>query len=172
MPVLHEGKYLRVISKDGWEYVERTHCNEAVVVLAVTDEGKVILTEQYRVPVGKNVVEFPAGLLKDPGAPAGETNEEAALRELLEETGYQAEEAELLAGGPPTAGLSSEIALFYEAGSVKKVSKGGGVESEKITVHEIPLQEVDGWLQGMEAKGKLVDPKVYAGLYLLGKRGI
>lgn len=164
---LFEGKYIRVLSKNGWEYVERVHHPEAVVIVAVTDDQKVILVEQYRIPMGKNVIEFPAGLLNDPDSPAGETREEAALRELLEETGYQADDVEILMSGPPSAGLSSEIAVFYEAVGVKKVSKGGGVGSEKITVHEVPLAEVDGWLQGMEAKSKWVDPKIYAGLYFI-----
>ena len=164
---LFEGKYLRVISREGWEYVERVHCNEAVVILAVNEKGEVILIEQHRPPLNTSVVEFPAGLLKDPDAPADETREEAAIRELLEETGYRAEDVEMVASGPPSPGLSSEIAVFYQATSVQKVSKGGGVGSEKITVHEIPLKKVDGWLQGMEAKGKLIDPKVYAGLYFL-----
>jgi len=167
--VLFQGKYLRIISREGWEYVERVHCNEAVVILAVNEKDQVILIEQYRPPLDAPVIEFPAGLLKDPDAPAHETREEAALRELLEETGYQAEDVELVAGGPPTPGLSSEIAVFYQATSVKKVSQGGGVGSEKITVHEVPLKKVDGWLQGMEAKGRLIDPKVYAGLYFLRK---
>lgn len=101
---LYEGKYLRVLKKGPWEYVERTHSNEAVVILAVTDDDRVILTEQFRIPVGAPVIEFPAGLLKDPGSPEGETKEEAAIRELLEETGYQAEAVELLASAPPHSG--------------------------------------------------------------------
>lgn len=165
--IRYKGKYIRVIDQNGWEYVERVHHPEAVVIVAVTDDRKVILVEQHRIPVGKNVIEFPAGLLNDPDSPAGESREEAALRELLEETGYQAEAVELLLSGPPSAGLSSEIAVFYEAVGAKKVGPGGGVGSEKIIVHEVPLEEVDGWLQGMEAKGKWVDPKIYAGLYFL-----
>jgi len=168
--LLYSGKYLRVLKKDHWEYVERTHSNEAVVILAVTEDKKVILTEQFRIPVGKDVIELPAGLLGDPGSVPGEAKEEAARRELLEETGYEAEEMELIASGPPSAGLSSEIALFYGASGLKKVGKGGGVESENILVHEVPLKEVEGWLQGMEAQGKLVDPKVYAGLYWIREK--
>jgi ADP-ribose pyrophosphatase len=165
--ILYQGKYLRVVSREGWEYVERVHCNEAVVILAVNDREETILIEQYRPPLAASVIEFPAGLLKDPDSPADETREEAAIRELLEETGYQAEDVELIASGPPTPGLSAEIAVFYRATRVQKVAKGGGVGSEKIIVHEVPLKEVDGWLQGMEAKGRLIDPKAYAGLYFL-----
>jgi ADP-ribose diphosphatase len=168
---LFQGKHLRVIDRDGWEYVERVYCNEAVVILAVNDREEVIFTEQYRIPVASTVIEFPAGLLKDPDAPADETREEAATRELLEETGYQAEDMELIASGPPSPGLSAEIAVFYQATSVQKVAKGGGVGLEKIIVHEVPLKEVDGWLQGMESQGRLIDPKVYAGLYFLKNKG-
>jgi ADP-ribose pyrophosphatase len=165
--LLYSGTYLRVIKKEQWEYVERTHSNEAVVILAVTEDRKLILTEQFRIPVGQDVVELPAGLLNDPGSVAGEKKEEAAKRELFEETGYEAEEMELITSGPPSAGLSSEIAIFFGASGLKKTGKGGGVGSEKIIVHEVKLKEVEGWLQGMEAQGKLVDPKVYAGLYFV-----
>jgi ADP-ribose pyrophosphatase len=167
---LYSGKYLRVLKKDNWEYVERTHSNEAVVILAITEDKKVILTEQFRIPLGKNVIELPAGLLNDPGSVTGETKEQAAMRELLEETGYEAQEMEFILSGPPSPGLSSEVSLFYWASGLKKTGTGGGVEGEKIIVHEVPIKEVDGWLQGMEAQGKLVDPKVYAGLYLIKEK--
>ncbi len=163
----HEGKYIRMISEGTWEYVERVHSDEAVVIVATTKEQKAILIEQYRVPLKNWIIEWPAGLLKDPGSPAGETPEEAAKRELLEETGYEAGAVEFIFKGPPTPGLSSEIAVFYRAKDVQKMTSGGGIEGEKIVVHAVDLTQIDSWLTQMQEKGCQVDPKVYAGLYFL-----
>ena len=58
-----------------------------VVVVPVTDDGKFIMVEQYRHAIKKNEIQFPAG-----GVDPGESNEQAALRELEEETGYRAKE--------------------------------------------------------------------------------
>ncbi len=167
--IIHQGKYIRVISKDGWEFVERTHSQEAVVILAKTEDEKVILIEQFRVPLNAWVIEFPAGLLKDPEAPADENVEDAARRELLEETGYEAHHMERVIAGPPSPGLSNEVAIFYRARSLEKKTEGGGVGGEKITVHTVPIQTVDLWLGEMEKKGCWIDPKVFAGLYFLAR---
>ena len=60
-----EGKYIRVVTRGGWEYVERCGGVGAVVILAETD-GKVILIEQSRVPLGGRMsLELPAGLVGD-----------------------------------------------------------------------------------------------------------
>ena len=88
--VIMEGKFIRYLKKDGWEYVERPNCSGVVIILAVTDDNTLLFTEQYRIPLGKPVIEFPAGLVGDT-EDRHETLEVAALRELLEETGYQAE---------------------------------------------------------------------------------
>jgi ADP-ribose pyrophosphatase len=55
------GKYITALKRGRWEYVSRTGSTNAVVILAETD-GKVILIEQYRVPVGGRCLELPAGL--------------------------------------------------------------------------------------------------------------
>jgi ADP-ribose pyrophosphatase len=96
-----------------------------------------------------------------------ETMEAAARRELLEETGYQAEHLSLLIEGPVSSGLSAEIITFYQALDAVKVAAGGGDATESIKVHEVPLKGADLWLYEMERKGLLVDPKVYVGLYFL-----
>lgn len=168
--VISEGKFIRFLIKDGWEYIERPNCTGAVLIVALTDERKLLLTEQFRIPLGKPVIEFPAGLIGDADSPPGESLEEAALRELLEETGYHAKEIITLASGPTSAGLSSEVVTLVQAIGLKKQASGGGLGSEAITVHEIPLNEVDQWITKMQRQGKLVDPKVYAGLYLLKER--
>src|SRR4029078_6338721 len=58
------GKYISVLKRGRWEYVSRTGNINGVVILAEHD-GKVILIEQYRVPVGARCLELPAGLVGD-----------------------------------------------------------------------------------------------------------
>ncbi len=169
MKELHAGRHLRLVERDGWEFVERPGVRGIVVVAAVTPGGRLLLVEQRREPVGARVVELPAGLVGDDGSPAGEPLEEAARRELLEETGWDAARMERLAAGPPSAGVSSEVVTFFRARGLAKTGPGGGVDGEEIAVHEVPLGEVEAFLRSREAAGALVDPKVWAGLFLLGR---
>jgi ADP-ribose pyrophosphatase len=93
-----------------------------------------------------------------------------AQRELLEETGYEASEMRLLSAGPTSAGLSSEVITFFHATGLRKINAGGGDPHEEITVHEQPLDTLDDWLRERAARGALVDPKIFAGLYLCSAR--
>ena len=165
--VVYEGRFVRFLIKNGWEYVERANCSGAVLIIAMTNDGALLLTEQFRIPVGRPVIEFPAGLVGDPDSPEGEDRDAAALRELLEETGYEASKVTLLAAGPTSAGLSAEVITLVQAVGVRKRTAGGGEGSEAITVHEVPIGQVESWLHEAERQGKLVDPKIYAGLYFL-----
>ena len=88
--VLYEGRFLRFARKGDWEYVQRNNCSAIVIIVAVTEDDHVVFVEQYRPPVDKIVIEFPAGLVNDFGKKKKESNYCAAKRELLEETGYQA----------------------------------------------------------------------------------
>jgi ADP-ribose pyrophosphatase len=164
--IVWEGKYLRVRVSGTWEYAERPNAPAGVVIVAVTPEGNLLLTEQFRVPMGRNTIELPAGLSGDDDY-AGEHYVETAKRELREETGYEAASWEELTQGPPSAGLSNEVVVFYLAKNLRKVSAGGGEGSEKIHVHHVPLKEARGWLTRKENEGATVDPKVYVGLYFL-----
>src|SRR5688500_20256691 len=86
MKPVFEGKHLLVLERDDWQYVERRKAKEAVAVLAETDAGQIVLTEQYRKPLQRRVVDFPAGLVGDEGDNTDPAN--VARRELEEETGY------------------------------------------------------------------------------------
>ena len=170
--VLFEGHFLRVKKNDRWEYVERCKTIGIVAILAITDNRELILVEQFRVPVNKRVIEIPAGLAGDIEGKENEVLAEAAKRELLEETGYEAQRMECLIEGPSSAGLSTEVVTFFRAHALRKVAQGGGDESENIQVHRVPLVELKTWIETRRREGCLVDYKVFAALYLSSVEGI
>ena len=57
---------------------------------------------------------------------------------------------------------------YFFAHRTKRVEAGGGVEHEQIDVHTPKLRTIKKWLAAQVAEGKLVDPKVYAGLHFIG----
>ena len=104
--VIHEGRYLRMVERGTWEYVERTHAGGlAAIIIAVTPEDRVLFVEQFRVPLQASTIEMPAGLVGD--IHAGESIEVSAIRELEEETGWTAAHAEVLMIGPTSSGMAS-----------------------------------------------------------------
>lgn len=165
--LLVKGKYLKFWVHNGWEFVQRNNCQGIVIILAMTNDGRVVLTEQHRPPVNRRVIEFPAGLVCD--EVKNESLMVAAKRELFEETGYRARRMRKITEGPTSGGSSSDIMTIVMAEDIRKTGRGGGINDERILVHEIPLPEADQWLSSQRRKGKLVDPKIYAGLYFLKK---
>ncbi|MBQ7501603.1 NUDIX hydrolase [bacterium] len=166
--VLYNGRFVNLVKTGRWEYAERSReVTGIVAIIAATDDGRVILVEQYRPPCQGRCIEFPAGLVGDKNDCPNESLEEAAIRELEEETGYKAASMTKVAEGPASAGITSEIISLYLAEGLEKVSAGGGDESENIQVHLVPLSEAYQWLQEKSAAGIHVDVKVYAGLYFL-----
>ncbi|MDQ6800163.1 MAG: NUDIX hydrolase [Acidobacteriota bacterium] len=153
---IFEGKKVVVFQRKEWEFVERRKAKEAVAILALTSDGELILTEQYRAPVDARVIDLPAGLIEQYEA------EETAWRELEEETGFTCDEVVLLATSPTSPGITSEIVHFYRAKGVRLVGKGGGVGGEDIEVHRVRLADIPSWL---ESQKSLIDGKIWAGLY-------
>jgi ADP-ribose pyrophosphatase len=164
---IFEGEHVLVLERDHWQYVERKKGKTAVIVLAITDDDRVLFVEQYRRPLDARVIEFPAGLVGD--EEGHDDPAETAKLELEEETGFACEKVERLAGGPTSAGITSELVTYFRALGLSERGKGGGVGSEDITVHRIPRHEVIEWLKRKDDEGLLIDAKVWAGLWWLDR---
>ena len=163
---VYEGKYLRMVVRGHWEYVQRTHADGmAVIIIAVTPEDRVLFVEQFRVPLDARTIEMPAGLVGDDHA--HDTLEDAARRELIEETGWQADRVEVLLVGPTSSGMSSERIAFVRATGLTRVGDGGGVAGEDITVHAVPRADAPAWLMQKSREGFEVDLKLWAGLWMI-----
>ncbi|WP_418383885.1 NUDIX hydrolase [Akkermansia sp.] len=158
------GRFLELLKEGRWEYVRRVNANGAVMIVAVTEDGELLLVEEYRVPLHARTIGLPAGISGDEGE---ESTLQSARRELEEETGYRADAWTYLFTGPSSPGLTTEMVSFYLAEGLHQISEGGGVAHENITVHRIPLPLVHGWLMDQTGQGKVVDPKIFMGLYFL-----
>ena len=165
---LYQGRYLSLLEVDGWEYASRSNASGVVVLVAVTPDNELVLVEQFRIPINSRVIELPAGLVGD----LGDRDEPlllAAQRELLEETGFEAGRLDILMSCPSSAGMSDETVTFVRASGLTRRTAGGGDPSEEITVHLVPLAEVDQWIERRRTAGKPFDPKIFSALYWLGR---
>ena len=151
------GRFVTVQRRGRWEFASRSRGIRAAVILA-EDDGKVLLVEQYRVPLGRVCLELPAGLIGD--ETAGEVVEVAAARELEEETGYRAERIELLGEFFSSPGMLSESFTLVRAHGLTRVGEGGGVEGEGITVHLVPRRDVVAFMAERRAAGVAMDVKL------------
>lgn len=170
--ILHAGRFIELVRSGHWEYARRRGCLHAVGIIAITPDHRLLLVEQYRIPVGTRTIELPAGLIGDAAHLEGEAAETAGRRELLEETGYEADHWEYLFAGPSSAGLSDEQLHLLLATGLRQVGPGGGDDSEDITLHAIALGELEPFLAAREREGVLVDMKVRLAGYLATLRGL
>jgi len=163
--VVWEGRYITAKVNGKWEYVSRSRGIRAAVILAVDAQDHVILVEQYRVPLGRNCIELPAGLVGDHDDVAGEDDTAAAARELEEETGYRAGRMEVLGQFWSSPGMVSESYTLLRAHDLERIGPGGGTDGENITVHRVPRQHIAGFIAERRAMGDAIDGKM---LLLLG----
>lgn len=132
----------------------------AAIVLPVHADGRVVLVRQYRYPVRRELIEFPAGKL-DAGEPALET----ARRELLEETGYRAGRLEWAFSVLPCIGYSNEHIDYFLAEDL--VHEGhSGEDGEFLASFDLPLDEL---LAAID-RGEIPDTKTQVGAYWLDRR--
>ncbi len=162
--IVWQGKFVTAKRKGKWEFVSRSRGIKAAVILAVED-GHVLLVEQFRVPLGRNCIELPAGLIGD--ETEGEDPLEAAGRELEEETGYRAAKLESLGEYYSSPGMVSESFTLVRASGLTKVGDGGGTDGEDITVHHVAMAELYAFIDGKRTEGCAVDVRL---LLLLGSQ--
>ena len=168
---LCEGKFLRLVDDDGWEYADRVTGAGVVCVIAVDGEH-VLLVEEFRRPVQAPVISLPAGLIDR--AEAGHSQEtaiEAALRELREETGYTARSIQEVVGGPISAGMTTERLTFFVAHDLKPGQQMLDA-GENIKVHRVPVQRLSVFLDECSKRGAEIDPKIFVGLYFAKTHGL
>ncbi len=133
--------------------------------MPVTDDKEVLLVRQFRPPVNGYVIEFPAGLMSE----REDGLEEAARRELLEETGYAAKDMIYLTEGPLSSGASGEILTAFLAKGLEFKGLGKRDETEDIEVLKIPINELHDKLSVFKSEGNLIDLKIF-GLLELAKK--
>ncbi|MBN1921863.1 MAG: NUDIX hydrolase [Anaerolineae bacterium] len=178
--LLHAGRFLHFYRHPGgWEYVRRPAAVEGVTIIAATPERKLLLVEQYRVPLGALCIELPAGLVGDTAA--GDSPLAAARRELEEETGYTCDEVEIIGTGTWLPGVTDELNTLCWAKGLHGVADPTGAdevyvlsgvrgieeEGEALQVYAVPLAAAEVWLANQIAAGKTVDLKVYLGILYL-----
>ena len=171
--IVYEGRYLNVLRRGPFEYTKTRRSRHVALTIPLTDGNEIVFLRQFRAPLNTHVIEYPAGLIGDEAGYEDETAESAAGRELIEESGYRAEKLEYLFEGPSSPGSSAELVTFFLATGCHKVSEGGGVGHEEITVHAVPLGQAADWLDEQAGRGDLVDPRTRLGvlLALQQKRG-
>jgi ADP-ribose pyrophosphatase len=129
----------------------------AVAVIPLLDDGRIVLVRQFRYPIGRTIVEFPAGKL-DPG----EATLECARRELAEETGYRAREWAFACEIHNAAAYSSESIWLYFA-------RGLVAGEQRLDVGEFldVLRLSEAELDALAAGDGLPDVKTRIGLHWL-----
>lgn len=129
----------------------------AVAVLALTDDGQLVMERQFRYPAAQTFIEIPAGKI-DPQEPPADT----ARRELLEETGYKASQWRFLGKAYPCIGYADEVIHYYLATGLQ-LSERQLDEGEFLEVMLLPLEEV----LAMSLDGRITDSKTLVGLHWL-----
>lgn len=137
----------------------------AVAIIALTDDKKVVMVEQYRKALERTLVEIPAGKLEK-----GERPEVCAIRELEEETGYECEKIDWLTSFYTSPGFADELVHLYVAtGLNKKVNAAELDEDEFVNLIEVTLEEALDLMKNQ----KIYDAKTaYAIQYLQLKEAL
>ena len=156
--IVWRGKWITARRQGKWEFVSRVGGIKAVVIVAIDEEGHVLLVDQYRVPLGKRCIELPAGLVGDEHE--GDTPADAARRELEEETGYSCAEVDELGEFYASPGMVTESFTLVRARKLTRIGAGGGVAGEDIVVHRIPLADVPAFVAAKRAEGHAIDVKL------------
>ena len=160
--VIYEGEILNVrvdtvTAPKGHAHREIIEHNGAAAALALTDEGKAVMVRQFRYAMGRPVLEIPAGKI-DPGE---KDPEKTMIRELKEETGYEASEVRFLGKINPSVGYSEELIYLYLMRGLS-VGEQQLDEDESLDVELIDFEE----LYDMAQCGEIEDAKTIAAIFM------
>lgn len=161
---IYDGSLIRVAKMqlegaDGRFEREIVHHPGAVVVVPVTEEGRVVMVRQYRAAVRGELLEVPAGKRDVEGEPT----EVTAERELAEEVGRRPGRLDLLARFYNSPGFSDELTWLYLARDLTEVPHDRqGFEERAMVVEEVALQSVPDLIKA----GEIIDAKSIIGLCL------
>ena len=131
---------------------------EATAIIPFVSDHEIIMVRQFRYALGRETLEIPAGKV-DPG----EKPEECARRELFEETGYDAEELELIFTYAPAIGYSNEVIHIYSGRNLKKVNK----DIDEREIHSVEWLSLNRVIELIK-KGHILDGKTLLGLSFMG----
>ena len=170
---IHAGRYLvvekdRIVRGDGSTSSRDIVVHPgAVVVIALDDEGNLLLVTQYRVPCGGAMLELPAGTL-DTHEGVIEDPLLAAHRELEEETGYRAASMERMGGFWSAPGFSTEYLTLYLATGLSPAGEGrlSPDDDEFLSLSRLHWRDA---VAAVEA-GVIEDAKSIAGIMMLARR--
>ena len=146
--LVYTGDYLKVyrdtvsLPNGASSYREYLKHPGAVMIIPVFDNGDVLVERQYRYPMRKVFVEFPAGK-KD----AGEAPLETAQRELLEETGYTAQNYTHITDIHNALAYCDEVIHFYIAEDLHDSGQQKLDDNEFVQVMRVPLVELMNWIR-------------------------
>lgn len=161
--VVYDGIFLRLRrdvarlpggARAGREYVEHPG---AAAMIALLDDGRIVVERQFRYPLGRTFIEIPAGKL-DPG----ENSLATAKRELAEETGYRAREWALLTTIHPAIGFANEVMDLYLCRGLEHV--GQTLDPDEHL--DVELVTLDWLLEELRA-GRLSDVKTQIAVFWL-----
>lgn len=131
----------------------------AVAIVAILDDGRILLERQYRYPIAKACIEIPAGKLE-----AGEDHLLCAQRELEEETGYTAKKWSYIRCIHPVISYSTELIDIYLAEDLVP-GKSHLDDEEFLDVFAAPLDQLLGWVES----GEITDVKTTISTYWLDR---
>jgi len=129
-----------------------------VAILAFKDKDTVILVEQFRKPIERNLLEIPAGKIEK-----GEDIEICGIRELEEETGYKAKEFKYLGKVVTSPGFCDEYIYIYKAEGLYKGLDNLGDEDEFINLKEVKIDKI----KEMIKSGEIIDAKTISAFMLI-----
>ena len=150
----------KILLPDGQEAVREylTHPG-AVAIVAILDDGRVLLERQYRYPIAKACIEIPAGKLE-----IGEDHLLCAMRELEEETGYTAKKWSYIRRIHPVISYSTELIDIYLAEDLVP-GKSKLDDEEFLDVFAAPLEQLITWVE----EGEITDVKTTISTYWLDR---